>query len=82
MGIDARSRAVRRASAEYGLQSPRSICTCLHTGDGVHSDHGGLIGHGACKVVGCGCVKFSWSHWLPSYERAMADAMSPKKGAV
>lgn len=82
MGIDARSRAVRRASAEYGLQRPRSICTCLHNGDGAKSEHGGMIGHGPCKVAGCGCTQFSWMKWLSEYQQAMESATALDRKAV
>jgi hypothetical protein len=37
-----------------------SYCTCGHIGDKPdESDHDGYNGHGACKVKGCNCNKFT-----------------------
>jgi len=59
---------------------PRSVCTCGHSGDVsaeeafknlVQTEHGGLIGHGPCKVPGCDCRKFTWAKFLPAFERTL-----------
>lgn len=48
-------------------KQPKSLCTCGHSGDGPDSQHAGVNvggasaeGHGACKIAGCSCVKFTW----------------------
>ncbi len=63
-------------SAKY--KGPRSMCTCGHAGDGSGVDkadtfnaHSGVIGHGACTVSGCACVKFTWAASLPAYTKAL-----------
>ena len=60
------------------LIAPRSRCTCGHTGDGPHSQHYGIIGHGACAVKDCECTKFTWSEFLadPKSERIKKDLLS------
>ena len=57
---------------------PISRCICGHTGDGSDSDHDGIIGHGACTVVGCGCRKFTWKEFLPTFEEMMGKNKSGK----
>jgi hypothetical protein len=77
------------------FKGPKSLCKCGHTGDGglisatsptpVGSDHGGLVGHGACCVKGCGCKKFSWDTWLPAFEPLSEEfrrAQQSKSGLV
>ena len=47
------------------IKGPKSICVCGHTGDGVDSLHADTLikGHGACKVPGCDCKRFTWDRW-------------------
>lgn len=52
---------------------PKSVCRCGHTGDGQNSDHEATVqglgqGHGACRVSGCGCDKFSWKGFTKEFE--------------
>ena len=49
----------------------KSLCTCGHVGDGEDTPHRGLIGHGACTVPGCSCLKFTWRSWTPAYETVL-----------
>jgi hypothetical protein len=49
---------------------PRSVCSCGHTGDGPKSEHKDTFtpGHGACKVRGCNCVRFTWVEFLSVFQ--------------
>lgn len=57
------------AEVASDFPAAKSVCLCGHAGDvsleesGASSEHSGLIGHGVCKVAGCDCIKFSWSHY-------------------
>ena len=61
------------SSMEYSKSFPKSVCTCGHSGDGAHSFHAGLNGHGRCTHVGvgsgtrCECGQFSWSGWTKHF---------------
>ncbi|RPI56246.1 MAG: hypothetical protein EHM49_00725 [Deltaproteobacteria bacterium] len=50
----------------------KSICTCGHLGDGSPSSHitglDGQPGHGACRVRGCLCEKFTWADYSDEYK--------------
>lgn len=39
-------------------QAVDELCTCGH----LKSQHGGLIGHGACTI--CQCGRFTWNGWV------------------
>lgn len=53
---------------EKPYPAPKSICQCGHNGDGPDSNHGGLLGHGACNMPGCDCKKFMWKKFLIGFE--------------
>lgn len=55
-------------------RGPKSICKCGHEGDGLGSDHAGLVGHGHCVVENCTCQKFTWKSWTPAFKK-IADAI-------
>jgi hypothetical protein len=59
-------RVKRRIRAYMG---PKSKCTCGHMGDGTHSSHCGIMGHGACTIYGCPCKQFTWDSWTSDFER-------------
>ena len=52
---------------------PRSVCACGHSGDGPLSEHL-ESGHGACKVQGCDCQKFTWARFMSDFEAAIQHA--------
>lgn len=65
------------------LNGPMSTCDCGHTGDlrlGAtgSAQHAGLMAHGACEVVGCKCVKFTWAEFLPGVAEARKRAASAR----
>lgn len=65
-------------------QMGASLCDCGHVGDIPANltdtyiqrldvcDHGGVQGHGACRVAGCPCTKFSWKCYV--WEDPLGDA--------
>jgi len=56
--------------ADYSAEHPKSKCACGHTGDGGNSQHDNALfelGHGACKVPGCKCKRFTWAGWLSAF---------------
>ena len=59
----------------------KSLCFCGHTGDGIGSDHRDRWqpGHGGCMVKGCDCKQFTWSCFLPSFQRLL-DKLNRKGG--
>jgi hypothetical protein len=62
-------------SIAYGQRIARSLCTCGHSGDGAKSQHRNTVqlGHGACKVKGCACEKFSWASHTEMFKAKLAE---------
>lgn len=48
-----------------------SVCKCGHLGDGPHSGHRGLNGHGSCWIEGCRCEQFTWVKFTSEYEQSL-----------
>lgn len=61
--------------ASYHSRKPTSACKCGHTGDGANSSHNDslALGHGSCRIKDCQCKRFTWSHWLPDFEKLLKE---------
>lgn len=66
--------------SEY--QSPKSWCFCGHQGDGPASQHGGINGHGACKVEGCDCQQFTWKGWTKDFQAKLDKDKAREQAAA
>lgn len=53
----------------------KSTCKCGHTGDGPYpySEHKGINGHGACRVLNCDCAQFTWKEHTKGFKRHLID---------
>ena len=65
------SKQARGLEYHQSYKGPKSTCRCGHLGDGSDSQHGGIVGHGACTATGCGCDKFTWKDFTPEYKAGM-----------
>ena len=68
----------RMMAMEYGMQKPRAICFCGHTGDGSNSEHhNSICGHGVGMAAGqgactqCGCSEFMWARHTNAFDDAL-----------